>query len=177
MRYASEEGFETGYFARGASEVVEVRWHDWPRVNALCGTPGPETVRGVAWGITGQASFEGGFLNFKRALEAGGGAQARLLTSERGAVVGFASVAPDGRWRGDVSVLDCFAHANYAPEMGRLLKALPLPSGKVQAYADERSTAKIAALRAAGFEEEARLTKQATWQGQTLDVVVMRKFV
>ncbi len=177
MRYASEEDFEANYFAPGTSSVVETCWSHWPRVNALCSTSGPETVRGVAWGITGQASFEGGFLSFMRALEPDGRARARLLESERGAVVGFASVAPDGQWRGDVSVLDCFAHANYSSELRRLLEALPLPPGKVQAYADERSTAKIAALRATGFEEEARLTRQVTWQGQTLDVIVMRRFV
>ncbi len=177
MRYASEEGFEAAYFAPGASAVTEVRWSHWPHVNALCSTSGPETVRGLAWGITGQASFEGGFLNFMRAIESDDRSQARLLESERGAVVGFASVAPDGRWRGEVCILDCFAHAGYSSEMGRLLSALPLPSGKIQAYADENSTAKIAALRAAGFEQEARLEKQIAWQGPKMDVIVMRKFI
>jgi hypothetical protein len=177
MRYASEGDFEAKYFARGASEVVEVRWHDWPRVNALCSTPGPEVVRGMAWGILGQSSFEGGFLNFKRALETDGRTQARILESERGAVVGFASIAPDGRWRGSVCVLDCFAHANHSAEIGRLIEALPLPPGKVQAYADANSTAKIAALRAAGFEEEARLGRQVAWGEECLDVLVMSKFV
>ena len=176
MRYVSEEGFEAEHFASGVSGVAEVRWHDWPRVNALCGLPGPEVVRGVAWGIAGQASFEGGFLNFKRALEAGGGTQARLLVSERGAVVGFASVAPDGRWRG-THALDCFAHANHSADLGKLIAALPLPKGKVQAHADAGSTAKIAALREAGFEEEARLARQVTWRDQTLDVLVMSRFV
>jgi hypothetical protein len=178
MRYASAEDFEATYFAPGASTVTEVRWSHWPRVNALCSTAGPETVRGMAWGLTGQASFEGGFLNFLRALESEDGrTRARLLESERGAVVGFASVAPDGRWRGEVCLLDCFAHASYSSELGRLLSALPLPSGKIQAYADERSTAKLAALREAGFEQEARLEKQVSWQGQKMDVIVMRKFI
>ena len=177
MRYASEEGFETNYFAPGASAVTEVRWSHWPRVNALCSTAGPEIVRGMAWGIIGQSSFEGGFLNFLRAIESDDRTRARLLESERGAVVGFASVAPDGRWRGEVCILDCFTKAAYASEMGRLLSALPLPSGKIQAYADENSTAKIAALRAAGFEQEARLEKQIAWQGQKMDVIVMKKFV
>jgi hypothetical protein len=178
MRYVSEDDFEAKRFAPGASTVVEVHWHDWPRVNALCSVPGPEIVRGVAWGITGQTSFEGGFLNFKRAVESDGRTQARLLESEHGAaIVGFASVTPDRRWGGDVYVLDCFAHASYSAEMGRLLHALTLPSGKIQAYADANATAKIAALRAAAFEVEAKLERQVTWLGERLDVVVMRKFV
>jgi RimJ/RimL family protein N-acetyltransferase len=130
----------------------------------------------VAWGVHGQANFEGGFLNFKRALETAGRGQARLLESERGAVVGFASVTPDNRWRG-TQILDCFAHAGHSAGLGALLEALPLPTGKVQAYADTDSEAKIEALSKAGFREEARLERQFAWGEGRRDVILFQRFV
>ncbi len=177
MRYAAEADFDLRHFAGERSRVIELSWKDWPRLNALCASPGQDIVRGVSWGIIGQINFEGGFLDMKRALETDGRIQARLLESENGSVVGFASVAPDRRWGSDAFILDCFSHSNYIGELNRLLEAIQLPSGKIQAYADADGKDKIQALQEAGFGLEATLERQLAWRGERLDVVLMSRFV
>ncbi len=176
MRYATETDFDLRHFTCETSRVIELGWKDWPRLNALCAAPGQDIVRGVSWGIIGQINFEGGFLDMKRALETDEGTQARLLESENGSVVGFASVSPDRRWGGDTFILDCFSHSNYNGELGRLLEAFQLPSGKIQAYADADGKDKIQTLQEAGFELEATLERQMMWRGERLDVLLMSRF-
>ena len=177
MRYATETDFDLRHFTCESSRVIELGWKDWPRLNALCAAPGQDIVRGVSWGIIGQINFEGGFLDMKRALETDEGTQARLLESENGSVVGFASVSPDRRWGGDTFILDCFSHSNYNGELGRLLEAFQLPSGKIQAYADADGKDKIQTLQEAGFELEATLERQMMWRGKRLDVLLMSRCV
>jgi len=155
MTFATEDDFEVRYFAPGKAHVAEVRWKDWPRLNALFAIREGAFLRSVGQGRYGVSSFEGEFLRLKVALEEDATYQARLLESERGAVVGCATLTKDPRWHRDVWLLDIFIHPNFASSMGPLLDALDLPEGKIQCYADSRSSDKICALEQAGFRQEA----------------------
>lgn len=176
MRYASEEDFEAKYFAPGRAKTVEVQWKDWPRMNVLGVLQKGMFLRNVGLGLYGVQNFEGGFLHFKRSLEHDPGVQAKLLESDRGAIVGYATLMPDRRWNGAVALLDLYGHPSFYSDMDLLLEAMEIPPGKIQCHADERSAEKRAALEAAGFEQEAVLKHQVqTAEGERLDVVVYSK--
>ncbi|HIE52373.1 MAG TPA: GNAT family N-acetyltransferase [Armatimonadetes bacterium] len=172
MKYCAEAGFEEAFFAAAPVQVVEVAWHHWPTLNLLCAQEEGDYVRSIAFGHFGRANFEGGFLRFKQSLEENPAHQARLLASETGAIVGYATVQPDSRWRGQVALLDLFLHPHFAREATRLLKALSLPEGKIQSYVEPAAEAVIAALEQAGFKREALLRRQVRREDQWLDVAV-----
>lgn len=175
MRYASEENFEVEYFAPGGVKTVDVQWKDWPRLNVLSSVREGAFLRNVGLRLYGVQNFEGGFLDFKQSLEHDTGVQAKLLESDRGAIVGYATLMPDRRWNGAVALLDLFVHPNFYSAIGLLLEAMEFPSKKVQCHADEHSVEKRAALEAAGFEQEAVLRDQIQTTNGHLDVVVYSK--
>ena len=72
-------------------------------------------------------NFEGGFLGFKHALETEEVYDdAKLLISLSGAIVGWATVGRDTRWRPVTAVLDLFFHPNFADAAPRLLSAVKI---------------------------------------------------
>ncbi|MCK5328190.1 MAG: GNAT family N-acetyltransferase [Candidatus Latescibacteria bacterium] len=171
MRTATEDDFEAHYFAPGKTRVVEVRWRDWPRLNALFCIREGDFLRSVERERYGVSSFEGGFLHLKKALEEDAAYQAKLLESEHGAVVGCATMTKDPRWHRDVWLLDLFLHPDFASSAGQLLDALNFPEGKIQCYADSGSPDKIRALEQAGFRQEVVFKRQIrTENGARLDV-------
>ena len=171
MRYATEDDFEARYFAPGKTRVVEVRWRDWPRLNALFSIREGDFLRSVGWERYGVSSFERGFLHLKKALEEDAAYQVRLLESEHGAVVGCATLTKDPRWHRDVWLLDLFLHPDFASSASELLDALNFPEGKIQCYADSGSPDKMRALEQAGFRQEAVFKGQLqTDDGARLDV-------
>ena len=159
MRYATEEDFEARFFSPSPVRVVEVAWHDWPRLNLLASGPTGEFVRSVYFGLFGIKNLEGTFLRFKKDIE-DGRCRAKLLESGSGAIVGCATVAPDPRWGGSVYLLDFFAHPNFLGELEGLLGSLELPKGKLQSYIEVEAEAKAELLLGMGFHEEAFLRSQ-----------------
>ena len=108
--------------------------------------PGGDAIRSYAHGVFGPVGFEGGFLAFQTQREHVD-ARAKVLVTRAGSVVGAALCQRDRRWPGGVHTLALFAHPNFADELGRLLRAVPLPRGvKVQAFIDRPSTARAAAM-------------------------------
>jgi hypothetical protein len=153
------------YFAEGSDlaalwrtprlGVEAVRWEHWPLLNLLCVQPEGDYLRHLARHLWGQCSFEGGFLAYKRRLEAEDSPiQARVLENEAGLVVGWASVEEDALWRGEVALLDLFVHPAAWEGADALLAALPLPAKPVLAYAEVGSP-KEEALAGRGFQREA----------------------
>ena len=61
--------FEERYFAPAPAQPKPVEWHDWPKVTALSAILGWDTLRSLAWRVYGPTNLEGGFLDFKHALE------------------------------------------------------------------------------------------------------------
>ena len=122
---------------------------------------GWDTLRSLAWRVYGPTNLEGGFLDFKHALETEDVYDAaQLLTSSGGAIVGWATVSRDARWRPATAVLDLFFHPNFADAVPDLLSAVKFPDVKVQCYVDSGAEKKAAVLEAAGFTCEGRLKNQ-----------------
>ena len=172
MLFESREGDLARYFAPGPARVSDVRWAHWAGVSLLYMQPNGDQIRSYAYAVFGPVGFEGGFLNLQ-ADRAKSVAQARVLATRQGAVVGAAILQPDRKWPGRVYTLDLFVHPNFRGTEARLLRALELPADcKVQAFLDRPSASRVAALRAAGFRREATLKSQLDRLGSRTDVFV-----
>jgi len=130
---------------------MRVSWEHWPTLNLLCVQPEGDYLRQVARGVWGQANFEGGFITYKRDLEAENTqVTARVLENAAGLLVGWASLEPHPLWKGQVSLLDLFTHPAAEHAGSDLLAALPLPATPILAYT-EFGSAEEKALTRHGF--------------------------
>ena len=176
MKYHVNEDFEERYFAPAPAEPKSVEWHDWAKLTALSAIVEWDTLRSLKWGIYGPTNFEGGFLSFKHALETEDVYEdAKLLISSDGAIVGWATVSRDERWRPATAVLDLFFHPNFVGAVPTLLSAIKLPDVKVQCYVDSGAEKKAKVLEAVGFVCEGRFKNQFAYHGQNYDVLVFAK--
>ena len=169
MKYYVNEEFEEQYFVPAPTQPRYVEWHDWPKVTALSGIVGWDALRSLKWGVYGPTNMEGGFLSFKHDLETEDVYEdAKLLVTLDGAIVGWATVSRDERWRPATAVLDLFFHPNFADDMPILLSAVRFPELKVQCYVDSGAEKKALVLEAAGFTCEGRFKDQFTYGGEAL---------
>ena len=176
MKYHVNEDFEEHYFAPASAEPKSVEWHDWPKVTALSGIVGWDTLRSLKWGVYGPTNLEGGFLSFKHDLETEDAYDdAKLLIASGGAIVGWATVGRDTRWQPATAVLDLFFHPNFADDVPALLSAVTFPASKVQCYVDSRAEQKAEILEDAGFTCEGQFKDQFTYSGQDYDVLVFAR--
>ena len=176
MKYHVDPDFEEHYFAPAFAEPKSVEWHDWPKVTALSGIVGSDTLRSLKWGVYGPTNMEGGFLSFKHDLETEDVYDdAKLLISSGGAIVGWATVNRDARWQPATAVLDLFFHPNFADAVPTLLSAVTFPDVKVQCYVDSGAEKKAAVLEDAGFTCEGRFKDQFAYGGQDYDVLVFAR--
>lgn len=179
MRYDAMSDFDAKYFSPLKAHVREIKWHDWPTVNALTATLELEAayLRSVAFRMYGVQNFEGGFLSFKRDIEEKRYREAKLLESENGAIAGFATLKSDEVWAGNVCLLDIFLHPNFYSDGIKLLESLEFPNGKTQCYADSNATQKRRLLESFGFETEAMLKDQLKDRNKdkTYDVILFSK--
>lgn len=176
MKYHVNADFEERYFAPTSAHPKSVEWHDWPKVTALSGIVGWDTLRSLKWAVYGPTNLEGGFLSFKHDLETEDVySDAKLLISSEGAIVGWATVSRDSRWQPATGVLDLFFHPNFADDVPTLLSALDFPEAKVQCYIDSRAKKKAEALETAGFTCEGQLKNQFTYGAHDYDVLVFAR--
>ena len=176
MNYYVHEDFEEHYFAPAPTHPKPVEWHDWPKVTALSGIVGSDALRSLIWNVYGPTNMEGGFLSFKHDLEAENVYEdAKLLISSDGAIVGWATVNRDNRWRPATAVLDLFFHPNFADEVPALLSAVEFPDVKVQCYVDSSAKKKAEVLETAGFTREGQFKNQFVYGGQDYDVLVFAR--
>jgi len=176
MKYHVNEDFEERYFTPTPAHPKPVEWHDWPKVTALSGIVGWDTLRSLKWGVYGPTNLEGGFLSFKHDLETEDVYHdAKLLISSSGAIVGWATVGRDARWQPATAVLDLFFHPNFADAVPALLSAVAFPASKVQCYVDSGAEKKVEVLETAGFTCEGRFKDQFTYSGQHYDVLVFAR--
>ena len=176
MKYYVNTDFEECYFASAPTAPKPVEWHDWPKLTALSGIVGWDALRSLVWEVYGPTNFEGGFLGFKHDLETEDAYNdAKLLTTSDGAIVGWATVSRDARWKPATAVLDLFFHPNFADDVPTLLSAMAFPESKVQCYVDSGAAKKAEVLEAAGFTCEGRFKNQFTHGGQYYDVLAFAR--
>ena len=129
-------------------------------------------------GVYGPTNFESGFLSFKHALETEDVYDdAKLLISSSGAIVGWATVSRDARWRPATAVLDLFSHPNFVENVPVLLSAMKFPNVKVQCYVDSGAEKKAEVLEAAGFTCEGRFKNQFLYGVEYYDVLAFGREV
>jgi len=174
MRYATEDDFEARYFAPAPTRAVDVTWKDWPRWNVLGACSGGDYLRSIALDWWGMRNLEGGFLETRLRIQEAR-IQVKLLESQKGSIVGFASLQPDFRWNGHTHLLDLFVHPSFSNRLAQLLDALSFPKSKTQCYAESTSQAKVQALLAAGFRQEALFKGQVRKGSAALDVLVFAR--
>ncbi len=176
MQYHVNSDFLENYFAPTPVHPKPVEWHDWPKLTALSGIVGWDTLRSLAWNVYGPTNLESGFLSFKHTLETDDVYDdAKLLVTQSGAIVGWATVSWDVRWRKTIALLDLFFHPNFTDSVPVLLSALKFPDLKVQCYIDSTAEKKAAILEAAGFACEGRFKNQFSYKGQGYDVLVFSR--
>ena len=116
------------------------------------------------------------FLSFKHDLETEDVYEdAKLLVTLDGAIVGWATVSRDERWRPATAVLDLFFHPNFADDLPTLLSAVKFPDVKVQCYVDSSAKKKASVLEDVGFTCEGQLKNQFEYGGQPYDVLVFAR--
>jgi hypothetical protein len=173
MRYDNpvELGFETRFFAPGSYQVLPARWKHWPLVALLAAVPGSGFFRSFTLDLWGVGLLEGAFSKFLYESVPRPEVSAFVLESATGAVTALATVVPDPRCRGDVGLLDLFAHPSVRAEaLAELIGALP--ERPMQGYAEPGDSVKIAALERAGFRREAVLPRQFRQEGVWQDLLL-----
>jgi GNAT superfamily N-acetyltransferase len=163
MRYAAPgaEDFEQRLFAEPAHEVTAAGWRHWPLVALLASVPGAGYLRSVTMGVWGVTVAEGEFCSYFVQNIENQDARSFVLESAAGAVLAIATLLPDGRWKGDVRILDLFGHPSVDPDdLRRLMSALPISERRTQCYCDPDDAPKILALEGAGFRRTAILPEQ-----------------
>lgn len=173
------ERFEAWYFAGGPARVAELQWRHWPASAALLLGDFGGMLRLVCAKIKHRASPEGPLLPFLRRQRSGGARRLSILEKpDTTAVVGIAACGDDPLTYGQ-TVVDVYCHPRFWPHAGELLATLELPAGgRLAAYADSGCPAKIAALKAFGFREVARLpdfTPADVADTSRLEVTVLMK--
>ncbi len=176
MKYHVNPDFEESYFAPADVFTKAIEWQDWPKVTALSAIVGCDTLRSFTWGVYGPTNLEGGFLELKHALETDNVYDdAKLLVTQTGAIVGWATVSREPRWRNTTAVLDIFFYPNFAASVPKLLSALRFPELKVQCYIDSAAEQKAEILTSAGFDYEAQLKSQFEYGKQRYDVLLFSR--
>lgn len=171
MQCSTHEGFLPKYFSPAPTNAVDYEWAAWPRLNLLSSCLEGEVLRSLAFRLFGPSSFEGPGIALKQALAEDPRARAKLLRSDKGAIVGWAFVLPDERWPG-LNLLDFFVHPDFSDSAPILLQAIELPPGKSQCYVDATSAHRVEALQTAGFRREGILRAQFDHQGAAVDVAI-----
>ena len=173
MKYMGHAAYEREHFREGKARVVPGDWRNWPSLNVFCAQSGPPSLRNVGLGHIGPRMFEGAYLGLMKQTREADDVQVRLTVTERGAVAGYAILAPDTRWRGETFLLDLTVHSAFTAQLKPLLDSFALPTGrKVICHVEPDDAPKSAALQDAGFIHEATLRKQFRSAGQAMDVEV-----
>ena len=180
MKYMGNAAFEAEHLrgdGTGNVRVIPGDWKHWPSLNVLCAQDGPPHLRNVGLGHIGPRMFEGAYLGLMKQTRDDEDVQVRLVVTERSAVVGYATLVPDTRWRGETLLLDLAFHAAFKAQLKSLLESFALPPGrKVLCHVEPGDSSKTAALQDAGFIHEATLRQQFKAAGNFFDVEVYARF-
>ncbi len=180
MKYVGNAEFEAEHFGDdedGEARVIPGDWKHWPSLNVLCALAGPPYLRNVGLGHIGPRMFEGAYLGLMKETREEDDVQVRLVVTERGAVVGYATLVPDIRWRGETLLLDLAVHSAFKAQLKPLLESFARPAGrKVLCHVEPEDGPKTAALEGAGFVHEATLRQQFRAAGNVLDAEVYARY-
>ncbi len=120
--------------------------------------------------IFGAFDYEEHFLeDMKERLE--GLCTSKVLTSEKGSIVGYATLTFKHGLKDSFWLLDFFIHPASTFYANSLLDAMDFPRNKIRCYIDSKSHRKHDILLKRGFKEKTR--KQIEYYGKTLEITLM----
>jgi GNAT superfamily N-acetyltransferase len=158
MRWLATPDAEEQYLAPAPVLVRELRWSDWGALNVTAmhaPPPDDELPRSLVLQLKGQGNAEGSFAALRQRMERRPapppGIQARVLVSATGAVPGWAILAPDPRWFGDVWLLDLYALPAFWDRAGELVAGFTWPDAPVAAYSTNPAGPRARLLQSLGF--------------------------
>jgi hypothetical protein len=151
-------------FSNCPVRVEKMTWSCFPLVDKLYCSPEGAYIRSVANRVYGPGTYEGGFVTDMRAIT-DGKAEACVLVSTEGSVVGHASHRPDEVWARHYAdansfILDFFVHPAFMEHLPGLLRTFDLRKGKTLCFVDADSTHALTMLERIGFGKEGRLKNQ-----------------
>ena len=174
MAWILEPDFRANHFAPRPVKPRETHWGDWPALEALAEVDEGWDVRSAYLDQHGFGGFEGQYLQIRRGVIEGDVRDFKVLSSEDGAVMGYALLAPWEAFPEEPLVLDTFVHPNFTGDAVALVGSVDLPDGEpVFALSDSESPGRADALEAVGFAHEATLADAVTDDaGQKRDLLI-----
>lgn len=119
-------------YRRTPTRATSLRWKHWPSANLLFLTENDSYVRCAGMKVYGPNSLEEWFsLNPLRIGEAARDERFEVLLTDKGAVVGWASLLADPNHAGKSQkrVFDLFFHPRFEGDLQKLLERFPIPRG------------------------------------------------
>jgi GNAT superfamily N-acetyltransferase len=179
MAWLLEEDFFERQFAYRPVSVRATDWADWAPLEALAEVDTGWHVRSPQLGIYGFGGFEGAYITVRRDLHEGRLQDFKVLSTDDGAVVGYALLGRYRRFPGEPPTLDIFVHPNFVEHADILAQAIVEPCcDKILAFGDSASVGKPEALGRADFGLEATVTGlMRDGHGNLLDLTIFSREV
>ena len=146
-------------FEAGSASVRPLEWGDWGFLNMMAfqADDGSQVPRSPLLGLKGAGHVEDTFIKFQMQRDSNSTIQANALVSSKGTTVGWALLAPDTHWFGDVLELDIYAHPNFIADLPQLAASIELPSTTVFSYLTDPEGTRAEALCDIGFRHTAQI--------------------
>ncbi len=171
MRYDMCSDFEREYFQAKKTVCRDSMWKDWPGVSLLFTVKEGCYLRSVKHKIFGPFDYEDYFLeDMWERLK--GLCMSKVLVTEKGNVVGYATLTLKHHLGGNCWLLDLFVHPAIISHVNTMLNAMHWPKGKIRCYVEANCHEKHQALLTQGFEERAVLQKRIN--GKILRIILMQ---
>jgi hypothetical protein len=162
--------FESEYFRTKNVFCRDSMWKDWPGIGLLFGIREGEYLRSIKHKIFGNFDYEEHFLeDMRERLK--GLCISKVLTSEKGSIVGYATLTYKHELKDNFWLLDFFVHPENMSYADNIFDAMGFPTGKIRCYVDSKAEEKHVLLLKRGFKKKTR--KQITHYGKTLDITLM----
>lgn len=177
MTWLPDSNFLTDWFRPATAMVRDLKWSDWPCLEALYATEGQWQLKGAHFRQFGHTGYESQYVYLRVGMDERNIQNVKILASETGAVVGHAFLAPQEQWKNKSLCLDFMVHENFYGQIGDLLNAVEIPTDqRVVCYCDVNAQARIAALETLDFVCEGILRKQIEDENHNaLDVAVLAR--
>jgi hypothetical protein len=145
-------------------------WKDWPGVSLLFTSKEGWILRSMNHGIFGPFDYEDCFLeDMNRRLN--GGCTSKVLASEKGSIIGYATLTFVRHQKNTFWLLDFFVRHESVSGLDTLLSALDFPQGETRCYVEFKCHEKSHALMRRGFKEISQ--EQTRCHGKTVDTILM----
>jgi len=172
MRYNLYLDYEKEYFQAKRVFCRDAMWKDWPSVSLLFTAKEGWRVRSMRHKIFGPFDYEDYFLeDMSERLKSL--CMSKVLVTEEGSIVGYATLALKHRLSESFWLLDFFIHPASVSYADAMLEAMYWPKGKIRCYVEAECRDKHDMLLARGFQEKRILKKQIKRDGKTLNIIAM----